>query len=61
MQLSQAQRPARLARKTIRNALMTPADNDLADPFDILRPRLFGIAYRMLSVRADAEDVLQNA
>jgi len=23
------------------------------------RPRLFGVAYRMLSSRADAEDVLQ--
>jgi RNA polymerase sigma-70 factor (ECF subfamily) len=29
--------------------------------FDRLRPRLFGIAYRMLGVRADAEDVLQDA
>jgi RNA polymerase sigma-70 factor (ECF subfamily) len=32
-----------------------------ADPFTALRPRLFGIAYRMLGVRADAEDVLQDA
>src|SRR6187549_164703 len=32
-----------------------------AEPFDTLRPRLFGIAYRMLGVRADAEDVLQDA
>ena len=31
------------------------------DPFTLLRPRLFGIAYRMLGVRADAEDVLQDA
>lgn len=31
------------------------------DPFTPLRPRLFGIAYRMLGVRADAEDVLQDA
>jgi RNA polymerase sigma-70 factor (ECF subfamily) len=31
------------------------------DPFDAARPRLFGIAYRMLSTRADAEDVLQDA
>lgn len=29
--------------------------------FASLRPRLFGIAYRMLGVRADAEDVLQDA
>jgi RNA polymerase sigma-70 factor (ECF subfamily) len=32
-----------------------------ADPFAALRPRLFGIAYRMLGIRADAEDVLQDA
>lgn len=31
------------------------------DPFAALRPRLFGIAYRMLGTRADAEDVLQDA
>src|SRR5438105_15574562 len=36
-------------------------DLPLADPFDALRPRLFGIAYRMLGTRADAEDVLQDA
>ncbi|MBC5786315.1 RNA polymerase sigma-70 factor [Ramlibacter sp. USB13] len=29
--------------------------------FHALRPRLFGIAYRMLGVRADAEDVVQDA
>lgn len=34
---------------------------DPADLFAALRPRLFGIAYRMLGVRADAEDVLQDA
>lgn len=28
--------------------------------FERLRPRLFGIAYRMLGVRADAEDVVQD-
>jgi RNA polymerase sigma-70 factor (ECF subfamily) len=32
-----------------------------AEPFERLRPRLFGIAYRMLGTRADAEDVLQDA
>lgn len=32
-----------------------------APSFDALRPRLFGIAYRMLGTRADAEDVLQDA
>ena len=31
------------------------------DPFAALRPRLFGIAYRMLGTRADADDVLQDA
>jgi RNA polymerase sigma-70 factor, ECF subfamily len=29
--------------------------------FESLRPRLFGIAYRMLGVRADAEDMVQEA
>jgi RNA polymerase sigma-70 factor (ECF subfamily) len=33
----------------------------LADPFQRLRPRLFGVAYRMLGTRADTEDVLQDA
>ena len=32
-----------------------------ADYFEALRPRLFGIAYRMLGVVADAEDVVQEA
>lgn len=31
------------------------------DVFGSLRPRLFGIAYRMLGIRADAEEVLQDA
>jgi RNA polymerase sigma-70 factor (ECF subfamily) len=38
-----------------------PAPSPEAAPFDALRPRLFGIAYRMLGTRADAEDVLQDA
>lgn len=37
------------------------SDVSFPDPFDRLRPRLFGIAYRMLGIRADAEDVLQDA
>jgi RNA polymerase sigma-70 factor, ECF subfamily len=35
--------------------------NTDTDLFSALRPRLFGIAYRMLGTRADAEDVLQDA
>ncbi|GAB3436005.1 RNA polymerase sigma factor SigJ [Massilia solisilvae] len=31
------------------------------DTFHRLRPRLFGIAYRMLGLRADAEDIVQEA
>ena len=31
------------------------------DIFNALRPRLFAIAYRMLGIRADAEDVVQDA
>jgi RNA polymerase sigma-70 factor (ECF subfamily) len=34
---------------------------DTPETFQALRPRLFGIAYRMLGLRADAEDVLQDA
>lgn len=34
---------------------------DRSDEFERHRPRLFGIAYRMLGSRADAEDVLQDA
>jgi RNA polymerase sigma-70 factor (ECF subfamily) len=37
------------------------AESAYLDVFQALRPRLFGIAYRMLGVRADAEDVLQDA
>lgn len=32
-----------------------------ADPFVALQPRLFGIAYRMLGSKTEAEDVLQDA
>jgi RNA polymerase sigma-70 factor (ECF subfamily) len=32
-----------------------------ADVFESHRPRLFGVAYRMLKTRADADDVLQDA
>jgi RNA polymerase sigma-70 factor (ECF subfamily) len=35
--------------------------DETADFFESLRPRLFGIAYRMLGVVADAEDVVQEA
>jgi RNA polymerase sigma-70 factor (ECF subfamily) len=34
--------------------------DDIHD-FSVLRPRLFSIAYRMLGMRADAEDVVQDA
>jgi len=33
---------------------------DAPDTFNAHRPRLFGIAYRMLGSRADAEDILQE-
>jgi len=46
-----------LAQNHASMSTTTPA----ADPFHALRPRLFGIAYRMLGTRADAEDVLQDA
>ena len=35
--------------------------NDLTAPFNQHRPRLYGIAYRMLGSKADAEDMVQEA
>jgi RNA polymerase sigma-70 factor (ECF subfamily) len=43
------------------NPIPTPAVPTRADIFAAHRPRLFGIAYRMLGSRAEAEDVLQDA
>jgi hypothetical protein len=37
------------------------AGMDRSPTFELHRSRLFGIAYRMLGSRADAEDVLQEA
>lgn len=38
-----------------------PASANDMQTFAALRPRLFSIAYRMLGIRADAEDVVQDA
>jgi RNA polymerase sigma-70 factor (ECF subfamily) len=38
-----------------------PAMNEAGDIFESHRSRLYGVAYRMLRTRADAEDVLQDA
>src|SRR6185295_2903496 len=38
-----------------------PAANGAADIFESHRSRLFGVAYRMLRTRADADDVVQDA
>lgn len=43
------------------SASAPPPTRAAGDPFESLRPRLFGIAYRMLGMRADAEDVVQDA
>lgn len=40
---------------------MMPMATDRETQFQELRPALFGLAYRMLGTRADAEDVLQDA
>ena len=37
------------------------AKNGIAEVFQSHRPRLFGVAYRMLGSRAEAEDLLQDA
>ncbi|MGH9946582.1 MAG: sigma factor, partial [Pyrinomonadaceae bacterium] len=36
-------------------------NSEKIDVFNKHRPRLFGIAYRMLGTRDDAEDILQEA
>lgn len=40
---------------------MAASDRDPSDPFEAHRRRLFGLAYRMLGSRADAEDIVQEA
>ena len=42
-------------------ASAAPPSGDAAAAFDVLRPRLIRIAYRMLGSVADAEDVVQDA
>ncbi|MFO7177186.1 MAG: sigma factor, partial [Pseudomonadota bacterium] len=39
----------------------SPAELDADRAFEQRRPRLFGLAYRMLGTRADAEDAVQDA
>jgi RNA polymerase sigma-70 factor (ECF subfamily) len=48
------------ALDTTRPALAAVSEADTT-AFDALRPRLFGIAYRVLRCRADADDVVQEA
>lgn len=56
--------PGRLRRATHPGAGRDPAPmedlDDAAAVFGQVRPRLFGIAYRMLGSAADAEDLLQD-
>jgi RNA polymerase sigma-70 factor (ECF subfamily) len=48
-------------RRVVRSVIPNPApDGGLAE-FAQVRPRLFGIAYRMLGNVADAEDIVQDA
>jgi RNA polymerase sigma-70 factor, ECF subfamily len=41
--------------------LQDVVEKNLTEEFERLRPRLFGLAYRMVGVRADAEDIVQDA
>jgi RNA polymerase sigma-70 factor, ECF subfamily len=41
--------------------LQDVVQKNLTEEFERLRPRLFGLAYRMIGVRADAEDIVQDA
>jgi DNA-directed RNA polymerase specialized sigma24 family protein len=40
---------------------MTAVDTDRVEVFEANRPRLFGLAYRMLGEASEAEDVVQDA
>jgi RNA polymerase sigma factor (sigma-70 family) len=46
---------------TISNQAQTTANDDGVSVFESVRPRLFGIAYRMLGSAAEAEDIVQDA
>ncbi len=60
LRLSQTILPARLDRMSNTAYAVIEAMDAPANMFDRYRPRLFGIAYRMLGSRADAEDILQE-
>ena len=45
----------------ISNPAQTIANDDGLSAFETVRPRLFGIAYRMLGSAAEAEDIVQDA
>ncbi len=59
--LSQSRLIARLGVMNQHLARRDPTSVDSLQIFESHRPRLFGLAYRMLGVRAEAEDVLQDA
>lgn len=40
--------------------MMDPVDTNLAAPFEAVRRRLWGIAYRMLGTAAEADDIVQD-
>src|SRR5215475_328939 len=52
--------PYRLIMSTI-SCMQTAANDDGVSVFERVRPRLFGIAYRMLGSAAEAEDIVQDA
>ena len=52
--------PNRLTIGTIFDVQMMPSDDGVS-AFESARPRLFGIAYRMLGSAAEAEDIVQDA
>src|SRR5262249_54671289 len=61
--------PAALERESMRRAWLAAGVSDGArrvvpmttDSFEAYRPRLFGVAYRMLGSASEAEDVVQDA
>jgi RNA polymerase sigma-70 factor, ECF subfamily len=53
--------PPHFANLDLLRTMTDPTSQSADQIFAALRPRLFSIAYRMLGIRADAEDVVQDA
>ena len=58
--MATAGKPLRQTTSSLRFDLATGEYDDGLSAFTPVRPRLFGIAYRMLGSAAEAEDIVQD-